>query len=72
VVIRTRFHALLEQEINIKIEQIKDEMANGIGDNLKYWYSVGMIAGLRGALTFCDDIERDLGNDPRPTEPEGD
>ena len=58
--VKTRFHALLEQEINIKIEQIKDNMADGIVDNLQYWRSVGLIEGLKGALRLCEDIERGL------------
>ena len=69
---RSHLFRLLGQEIDIWVEKIRDEMETGIGDNSQYWRSVGLIAGLRGALRLCEDIERDLGNDTRPTEPEGD
>jgi hypothetical protein len=58
--VKTRFHSLLEQEVNVEIEQIKEDMANGIVDNNQYWRSVGLIEGLRGALRLCEDLERDL------------
>lgn len=60
MVIKTRFHSLLEKLVQEEIEKIKEEMANGIGDNLQYWRSVGLIEGLRGSLRLCEDIERDL------------
>ena len=69
---RTRFHALLMQRVEHEIEKIKEEMALGIVDNSQYWRSVGVIEGLRGSQRLGDDIERDLGNDPRTVEPEGD
>ena len=60
MVVKTRFHALLEVLVEAEVEKIKDEMATGIVDNLAYWRSVGIIQGLIGALRLCDDIEKDL------------
>jgi hypothetical protein len=60
LIVKTRFHSLLEELVQIEIDKIKDEMAEGIGDNLQYWRSVGVIDGLKGALRLCEDIERDL------------
>lgn len=57
---KTRFHTLLEARVLEEIEKIKEDMAQGIGDNLQYWGSVGTIRGLRGALRLCQDIEEDL------------
>lgn len=57
---KTRFHLLLEKQIEEEVNKRKEELANGIGDNSQYWRCVGEIAGLRGALRLCDDIERDL------------
>ncbi len=57
---KTRFHNLLEALIEQEIEKIKEELANGVVDNLRYWRCVGQIDGLRGSLRLCDDIERDL------------
>lgn len=58
--VKTRFHVLLEKLVQAEIEKIKEEMSEGIGDNTQYWYSVGKIAGLRGSLRLCEDLERDL------------
>ena len=69
---RTRFHSLLMKRVEHEIEKIKEDMAQGIGENSQYWRSVGIIEGLRGSLRLGDDIEKDLGNDPHTVEPQGD
>ena len=58
--VKTRFHTLLEVLVQAEIEKIKQEMSEGIVDNLSYWRSVGIIEGLRGSLRLCEDLERDL------------
>jgi hypothetical protein len=59
-VVKTRFHSLLEALVQAEIEKYKDEISEGIVDNQRYWYSVGLIAGLKGSLRLCEDLERDL------------
>ncbi len=60
MIVKTRFHSLLEKLVQEEIEKIKEEMAQGIRDETQYWRSVGIIDGLKGSLRLCDDIERDL------------
>lgn len=60
MVIKTRFHTLLQVLVEKEVDKIKEEMSTGIVDNLSYWRSVGVIEGLRGSLRLCEDIERDL------------
>lgn len=60
LIIKTRFHSLLEALVEEEIEKIKEEISTGIVEPTAYWRSVGIIEGLRGSLRLCDDIERDL------------
>ncbi len=60
MLVKTRFHTLLEVLVQAEIEKIKEEMSTGIVDNLAYWRSVGVVEGLKGSLRLCEDIERDL------------
>lgn len=58
--VKSRFHSLLEARVQEEVERIKEAMAQGIGDNLAYHRSVGVIEGLRGSLKLCCDIDEDL------------
>ncbi len=60
MIVKTRFHSLLEGLVQEEIEKIKEEMADGIVDYPQYRENVGLIKGLRGALRLCEDLERDL------------
>ena len=57
---KTRFHQMLEQMVEERVNSIKEDISTGIKDQSVYFRCVGEIEGLRGALRLCDDIERSL------------
>jgi len=55
----TRFHTLLKERIVEALSNRADDLARGVPVDT-YIRSVGYCDGLRAALAFCEDIEREF------------
>jgi hypothetical protein len=57
----THFHAVLRARISAYALTRSDDLSQGIAkDYPDYLRAVGLIEGLKIALQFCEDIEREM------------
>lgn len=58
----SRFEALLRKSLEERINEIKDELVEGLGvdDYSKYRQRVGEVQGLKRALEECDFVNQTL------------
>ena len=55
----TRFHTLLKVRITEALEQRASDLSRGVPLD-QYDKNVGYCNGLRDALAFCEDVEREF------------
>lgn len=55
----TRFHTLLRAKIDAAMRELADNLASGLPVE-QYHLKVGVYQGLKDALKYCEEVEREF------------